>query len=116
MNDISYRNIVAQTDNSLIEMIGRFVKHNRITQNRSQLKVSEAANISRSTLSLLERGESVNLSSLIQVLRVLDLLYILEIFEVKETISPIQYAKLKKKKKLRASSKKKQNPKDEIEW
>lgn len=116
MNDISYNDMVAKSDNALIEMIGNFVKHKRIAQNKSQLEVSEAANISRSTLSLLERGEKVNLSSLVQVLRVLDLLYVLEIFEVKEIISPIQFAKLKKKKRQRASSKKKQNPKDEIVW
>jgi transcriptional regulator with XRE-family HTH domain len=69
--------------------------------------VASAAGISRSTLSLLERGEKVALSSLIKVLRVLDLLYIMDVFKVKDEISPIQYAKLLKKKRKRARTKKK---------
>jgi hypothetical protein len=46
---------------------------------------------------LLERGEKVNLITLIQVLRVLDQLAWLAEFEVTKTISPIEYIKLQKK-------------------
>jgi len=53
-------------------------------------------------LSLLERGEKVTLSSLIQVLRVLELLYIMDIFKISNEISPIEYAKLQKNKRQRA--------------
>ncbi len=116
MNDISYNSIASMSDKSLIEKIGRFIKHHRVYQNKSQAEVSSEANVSRSTLSLLERGESVNLNSLIQILRVLDLLYVLDTFTVNDTISPIQYAKLKKKKRQRASTKKTQIPQDDIEW
>ena len=90
------------SDLTLIATIGRFVQHHRLEQNRSQSDVADAAGISRSTLSLLERGEKINLSSLIRVLRVLDLLHVMDAFEVKEEISPIAYAKLQKKKRLRA--------------
>lgn len=59
--------------------------------------MAKDAGISRSTLSLLERGEKVNLITLIQVLRVLDQLQVLEAFEVKQEISPLEYIKLQKK-------------------
>ena len=86
-------------------MIGRFVQSNRLNQNRSQEQVSNDAGISRSTLSLLERGEKVRIDSLIQVLRVLDLLHVFEAFEIKDQISPIEYARIKKKQRQKASPK-----------
>ncbi|MDR7131025.1 transcriptional regulator with XRE-family HTH domain [Algoriphagus sp. 4150] len=85
------------SDTAILYQLGRFVKHHRMDQNKSQEQLATAAGISRSTLSLLERGEKVNLITLIQVLRVLDKLQWLESFEVKKTISPIDYIKLQKK-------------------
>jgi len=105
MNDISYVNWISMSDKALTELIGNFVKHHRLNQNKTQDEVSVAAGISRSTLSLLERGETVSLSTVIQVLRTLDLLYIMDVFQVKNEISPIEYAKLQKKKKKRARNK-----------
>ena len=91
------------SDRGLSKIIGGFIKHHRLNQNRTQSEVSEAAGISRSTLSLLERGEKVMLSSLICVLRVLDLLYIMDVFKIEEEISPIEYSKLQKKAKRQRS-------------
>lgn len=102
MNDKSYVDWVSMSDNALNETIGAFIKHHRLNQNKTQEEVSKAAGISRSTLSLLERGETVMLSSFIQVLRVLDLLYIMNTFEVKKQISPIEYAKMQQNKRQRA--------------
>ncbi len=110
MNDISYTEWSAMSDAALIETIGHFVQHHRLQQNRSQSDVAAAAGISRSTLSLLERGEKINLGSLIQVLRVLDLLYIMDNFKVNTEISPIEYAQLQKNRRLRASGKEKPSP------
>jgi len=105
MDDKAYKNWASYSDLSLLETIGRFVKHNRLLQNRSQSEVANSAAISRSTLSQMERGKKVTLNSLIQVLRVLDLLYIMNIFEVKDEISPIEYAKLRKAQRQRAGRK-----------
>ncbi len=117
MNDISHNNWASMSDKSLMETIGSFVKHHRLTQNKSQSVVAEIAGMSRSTLSLLERGETINLSSLIQVLRVLDLLHIMEIFAINNEISPIEYAKLQKHKKQRARSKKETiQPDGDLGW
>ena len=67
MNDFSYIDWYSMTDKALMETIGNFVKHHRLNQNKSQSDVAISAGISRSTLSLLERGEKVTLASLIQV-------------------------------------------------
>lgn len=91
------------TDAALISHIGDFIKHQRLQQNRSQTKVATDAGISRSTLSLLERGEDVRLSTLIQVLRVLDLLHIWSSFDVQEQLSPLAVAKAQHGRRYRAS-------------
>lgn len=103
MTEKSYIDWSLKSDSALTKMIGVYIKHHRLNKNLSQDSVAASASISRSTLSLLERGEGVNLTTLIQILRVLDLLYIMDVFQVKEDISPLAYAKLKKKQKQRAS-------------
>lgn len=102
MNDKQYINWIAMSDYALAQTIGAFVKHHRLVQNKTQEEVSVAANISRSTLSLLEKGEAVTIPTLLQVLRVLDLLYIMDIFKIQEQISPIELAKLDQQKRQRA--------------
>ena len=117
MNEKSYIDWVSMSDKALGEIIGNFIKHHRLNLNKTQDEVSTAAGISRSTLSLLERGKKVTLSSLIKVLRVLDLLYVMDIFQVSNEISPMEYAKLQKAKRQRARNKNdKDNSKEDIGW
>ncbi len=114
MTDNSYTNWHAMSDNTLEKHIGNYIKHHRLKQNRTQSNLANEAGISRSTLSLLERGQSTTLPSLIRVLRVLDLLHIMEVFNVQTHISPLKLAKLEQAKRQRASEKKvsKQNKSD----
>jgi len=98
----SYKNWDAMSDLAISELIGNYIKHHRIDQNRTQEEVATAAGVSRSTLSLLERGRRVNLSTLIQVLRVLGLLYVLRDFIVEKTISPLLLAEIDMNKRKRA--------------
>jgi len=116
MNDNSYINWVSMSDKALLKAMGEFVKHHRVNQNKTQDELAKSAGISRSTLSLLERGETVTIATFIQVLRVLDLLYIMDAFKVKDEISPIEYARLKKNKKQRSRPKKENNKNEETEW
>ncbi len=104
------------SDKALSETIGAFIKQHRLEQNRTQNEVAENAGISRSTLSLLEKGETVTVPTLIQVLRVLELLHIMDSFKIHEQISPLQLAKLEKEKRLRARSKKESNENPESQW
>lgn len=117
MNDISDIEWASMSDKAIAEAIGKFVGHHRLNQNKTQAEVASAAGISRSTLSLLERGETVGLPMLIRVLRVLDLLNVMDGFRVNDEISPIEYAKLKKNKRKRARSKTEdETTKDELSW
>lgn len=93
------------SDKALTEHVGRFVKEKRLEQNKTQQALAHAAGISRSTLSLLEKGETVTLQTLIQVLRTLDQLYVLDVFSVQTLMSPMLLAKMELKKQKRASSK-----------
>lgn len=117
MTDKSYTALSSMSDKALTEYIGTFVRHHRMEQNKTQEELSAAAGISRSTLSLLERGETVTVTTLIQVLRVLDQLSVLNAFEVRKTISPLALAKLQKEKRQRARrSSKKSNQEDQTDW
>jgi transcriptional regulator with XRE-family HTH domain len=77
--------------------------------------LSREAGISRSTLSLLERGETVTLATLIQVLRVLNQLQVMDAFEVHQRISPIALAKAEQEKRKRARNTKTQNS-EKTDW
>ena len=94
------------SDGALAKNIGNFVKHHRMEQNQTQDSLSKSAGISRSTLSLLERGETVTLATLIRVLRVLEQLHVMETFSVIQTISPSLLAKLEKAKRKRVRNQK----------
>lgn len=107
MNEISYRYRQSISDEALEKEIGLYIKKVRQQQNKTQEEVAKAANISRSTLSLLERGESGNLKTLIQVLRVLGKLDVLDSFKYKEVLSPLALAKAQHKDKGRVRKSKK---------
>jgi transcriptional regulator with XRE-family HTH domain len=115
MTDNSYINWASMTDKALEEQIGAYIKHHRLRQNKTQEDLSKAAGISRSTLSLLERGESILLPGLIRVLRALDLLSIMDAFKINTSLSPIALARMEREKRQRAGSKKENNI-NESEW
>ncbi len=91
------------SDKAVITLIGEYIKHQRLSQNKTQTKIAEMAGINRWTMSKIENGEPISLMSLIQILRALNLLDILDIFKVQTTVSPLELAKLDKQKRLRAS-------------
>ena len=101
MTDTSGNNWISMSDNALVKKIGEFVRFHRLEQNKSQEELARAAGISRSTLSLLENGETVTLATLIQVLRVLDQLQVMDVFVVHENTSPLALAKIEQGKRLR---------------
>lgn len=96
-------NWIAMTDAAIIKQIGQFIKKNRISKNRTQAQVAKAAGMNRWTISQIENGEAIALSSLIQILRALDLLYVMDSFTTQNQISPLQALKLQSKERQRAS-------------
>ncbi len=108
---------IQMTDAAIVNQVGRYIRHVRIQQNKTQAQLAEMAGLNRWTISQIEKGESLSLSSLIQILRALDRLYVLKDFEVSNEISPLEYAKLKKQQKKRVRSKTENKPgKDELGW
>jgi len=106
MNDNSIINWHSMSDEALLVQIGKYVKHHRLQKNRTQDHLSSEAGISRSTLSLLEKGQTVTLGTLVRVLRVLDLLYVMEAFRIEHVISPMLLAEAEMKYRKRARNKK----------
>lgn len=102
MSDTSYRNWSSMSDKALAEHVGHFIREKRLERNETQQQLSHAAGISRSTLSLLEKGEVVTLATLLQVLRVLDQLQVLDVFTIHPVVSPIQVAEMELKLRKRA--------------
>jgi len=89
----------------IIKIIGQFIKHHRLKQNKTQTQIAKASGINRWTLSQIENGEAISLTSLIQILRTLDLLNIFNEFMIREEVSPIEMAKLEQKRRKRARNK-----------
>ena len=115
MNDKAFKEWYSMSDSALAAHIGAFVQHHRLEQNKTQDMLSREAGISRSTLSLLERGGTVTLATLIQVLRVLNQLQVMDAFEMHQRISPIALAKAEQEKRKRARNTKTQNS-EKTDW
>ena len=108
---------VQMSDVAIVKQIGSYIKHVRLQQNKTQAQLAEMAGLNRWTISQIENGESITLSSLIQIMRALDSLYVLNVFEVSDEISPLEYAKLKKQQKERVRNKPTNIPdKDDLGW
>ncbi len=111
-------NYTQMSDGAIVAHIGSFVKHTRVQQNTTQAQLAERSGLNRWTISQIENGESITLSSLIRILRALDCLYVLDEFNYSDEISPLEYAKLKKqkvKKRVRNKNSAK-NDKDDLGW
>ena len=102
-HDMDYSSM---SDDKLALLLGEFIKHNRIDRNLSQDELATAAGLSRPTISLMERGKSMSLNSIIKVLRVLDVLYVFDALQVPQEISPLEMLKIQEKQRKHSSHKK----------
>ena len=96
---------VQMSDVAIVKQIGSYIKHVRLQQRKTQAQLANIAGLNRWTISQIENGDSITITSLIQILRALDSLFILNAFEVTEEISPLEYAKLKRHIKERVRNK-----------
>lgn len=108
MNDIVDINLLS--DKAILQKVGLFIQQTRIKQNLTQEELAMQSAISRSTLSLVERGDNISLINLLKILRTLNALYVLNDFEVSEELSPLQLAKGEKQQRKRASKPQTENP------
>ena len=109
---------VQMTDATIVKQMGDYLKHTRLGLNRTQAQLAKDSGLNRWTISKIENGESINLTSLIQLLRALDTLHVLDNFKVIDEISPLAYAKLKKEQRVRARTKgnKTTNKESDLGW
>jgi transcriptional regulator with XRE-family HTH domain len=106
MMDINNTNTKYASDVALLTIIGEFIKHHRLEQNKTQSQLAEEAGINRTTLVEFEQGKRSNTLTLIQLLRALNQLQVLEAFKVERQLSPLQLAKLEQSQRQRASKRK----------
>jgi transcriptional regulator with XRE-family HTH domain len=109
-------NWLSTSDKSIISIIGEYIKHQRLLQNKTQANIAEVAGINRWTMSKIENGEPISLTSLIQILRALNLLDLLNVFKIEHQLSPLELAKLEKQKRQRASTDEKINKQSKSKW
>ena len=96
------------TNNRIEEILGKRLKEHRLQYNITQNELAIKTGMSRVSISKIERGKGVNLSSLIEIMRGLRILENIEGLIPEQEVSPIEIIRLKNKsKKKRASTKNK---------
>jgi transcriptional regulator with XRE-family HTH domain len=88
---------IQMSDSAIVSHIGSFIKQTRVKHNKTQAQLAEVSGLNRWTISQIENGESITLSSLIPILRALGCLHVLDAFKYSDEISPLEYARLKKR-------------------
>jgi len=107
---------LSMSDKAIVSIIGEYIKHQRLIQNKTQANIAEIAGVNRWTMSKIENGQAISLISLIQILRALNLLDVLNVFKIQSQISPLELAKLEKQKRQRASKDKETDKQKRSEW
>lgn len=90
--DFTNKEAYERSDAEVVRSIGDFVKMQRMSRKMTQEDLAERAGINRTTIINLEKGESVTLVSLIQILRALRKLDVLNSFQFKTELSPLKVA------------------------
>lgn len=90
------------TTDAVLTELGQRVERHRLERNMTQGELADEAGIGRATLQRLERGESVQLTSLIGLLRELGLLERLDVLVPEPTPSPLERLKTQGERRQRA--------------
>ena len=97
-------NFYGMSDKAILRELGKRVRQKRLAKNLTQKRLAEMAGVSRMTIVNLEKGQAATLLTFVQVLHSLGSLDGLENFLPDLGPSPLQVAKMKGKKRLKASS------------
>ncbi len=77
-----------ESNQMILEELGQRMKDTRISANYSQAEMAERSGVALSTLARMERGESVTMENILNVLRALGMLSNLEVLIPEQTIRP----------------------------
>ena len=92
------------SDRAILQEVGRRLRRERLNRNMTQAKLAELTGLGRRTVVKAERGDGTTMSTLVAILRGLGLLGQLDQFLPEPPLSPVQLAKLKGRRRQRASS------------
>lgn len=107
----------AMTDKAIVNHICSQIRQIRLERNITQEQLSERSGLGRATISRIEKGQSISLLTLIQLLRALDSLELLNAFSQAPTsFSPMQLLMEPKPQRYRASGNKNSSDKGPSEW
>ena len=108
------------SDAAILSRIGEKLKTIRLKQNITQQSLSEAADVSLSSIKKIEKGEIGSFDSLLRVMRILGRLEVLQPLVEEEQLSPNEYYKLVQSSKTnvrkRAAGKLNNTNKEESTW
>ena len=113
-------NIYMLADMTILGRIGNHLRHARLKQNNTQKSLSEAANVSLSSIKKIEKGDIRSFDSLLRIMRTLGKLDVLQPLIEEDQLSPSEYYKMVQSSKTtlrkRAAGKLNSNNKEESEW
>ena len=113
-------NIYLLSDLAVLRKIGDNLKSARLKQNITQQSLSDAANVSISTVKKIEKGDIRSFDALLRMLRTLGKLDVLVPLVEEEQLSPNEYYELMQKsgahQRKRATGKSGKKDKEESVW
>ena len=113
-------NIYMLADAVILDRIGDHLRHARLKQNITQQSLSEAADVSLSSVKKIEKGEICSFDSLIRIMRILGKLDIFQPLVEEEQISPSEYYNMvnssNNRQRKRATGKLNNTKKEGAEW
>lgn len=103
------------TDAAVLADLGRRLERHRIERNVTQSQLAEEAGIGRATLQRLERGESVQMTSMVKVLRALGLLGALDAAVPEPVESPIARLEQGQRRRRQRASRPRSTPRSDVD-
>lgn len=86
------------TNSAIIAEIGKYIKHHRLRQNKTQKELATDSGIKRETIARIENGSHFTIMTFIQLVKYLNILEeVRNMFKVPKYISPSIYMKMQKK-------------------
>lgn len=96
-------NFGAMSDKAILAEIGERISRHRLNRNITQTDLAAQAGVARIVVQRLEGGRGCTLENLIRIMRSLGILEQLDAFQEAPELSPLQLARLKGRKRLRAA-------------
>ncbi len=95
-----------ENNETIMQELGKRIQDIRISMNMTQAEMAERSGVALRTIARIEKGESVKVENVLNVLRVLQALPNLELLLKEQVLAPTDMVDHRKKRKRAASGKK----------